>query len=225
MLPDRHYRSGEYHREVFSADPFVAEAVARQRARKLSRVIAPEDTVFEYGVGTGLNLRFLTCRRRVGYDVSESAGEHCRQFGIEHVADLADLAGETFSVVLCHHVLEHTADPVGTLRELGRCLSPDGRLIVYVPFEFNRRYRRYWPDDPNRHLFSWNCLTLGNLVSAAGFTVTRAAVHGYGYEQRLARLARLGMGLYRLALAAARLLRPCDEVELIAAASAPPAGP
>lgn len=210
------YRSGQYHRQVFSADPFVEDVLARQRAGKLGRLIAPEDTVFEYGVGTGLNLRYLSCRRRVGYDVSEVAADYCRRYDIEHVADLADLKGQRFSVVLCHHVLEHTTDPLGTLQQLGGLLAPDGRLVLYVPLETGRRYRRYRPGDPNLHLFSWNCLTLGNLVAAAGLAVAQARVRGYGYEQRLARLARLGMPLYRLALRGARLLIPCDEIELVA---------
>jgi len=213
---EREYRTGRYHGGVFSADPFVQDVLARQRARKLRRLIGPGQTVFEYGVGTALNLRYLACARRVGHDISEDAAELCRRFDIEYVADLDQLRGQRFSVVLCHHVLEHVPQPLGTLEALKEYLGPEGRLIVYVPFERGRRYRRYRPGDPNLHLFSWNCLTLGNLVTAAGLVVERARVRPYGYEQRLAPLAKAGMGTYRLALWLLRLVRPCDEIELVA---------
>jgi SAM-dependent methyltransferase len=212
----RAYRTGRYHARVFSAEPFVQDVLARRRARKLQRLIAPGETVFEYGVGTGLNLRHLPCAERVGYDISDAAAGSCREFGIEHVTDLSQLGRRRFSVVLCHHVLEHVPDPLATLETLGGLVANGGWLILYVPFECTRRYRRYHPDDPNRHLFSWNCLTLGNLVAAAGMTVERVGVRAYGYEQRLARLAKAGMATYRLALWLARLLRPCDEIELVA---------
>ncbi len=94
-----------------------------------------------------------------------------------------------------------------------------GRLLLYVPFEVNRRYRRYRPGDPNRHLFSWNALTLGNLAAEAGLAVERVRIRPFGYEQRLAKLTRFGWPVYRLVLWAARLIRPCDEIELIARAT------
>lgn len=210
------YLTGVYHRAVFSADPFVMEVLARRRTRKLQRLIRPEDSVFEYGVGTGLNLRFLDCRRRVGYDVSPASADHCRRFGIEPAADLAELDGQHFDVVLCHHVLEHLTDPLAALRTLQPLVAPSGRLLLYAPYEFNRRCRRYRPGDPNRHLFSWNGLTLGNLVTAAGFVVERTRLRAYGYEQRLAKFAKAGRATYRLALRLANLLRPCREIELVA---------
>ena len=210
------YRSGRYHAAVFSDDPFVQDVLARQRAHKLQRLIHPEDTVFEYGVGTALNLRYLPCARRVGCDLSEGSAECCERFDIEYVSDPDQLAADRFRVVLCHHVLEHVPHPLATLEALRRLLAPEGRLILYVPLELGRRYRRYRPDDPNLHLFSWNCTTLGNLVTAAGLAVQQARVRPYGYEQRLARFAKAGMGVYRLALCLARLFRPCDEIEMVA---------
>jgi len=210
------YRTGRYHECVFSAEPFVQDVLARRRAGKLQRLIGPGETVFEYGVGTALNLRHLRCARRVGYDISEAAADVCGQYGIEHVGDLNQLEDQRFDVVLCHHVLEHVPQPLRTLETLRGLVATGGRLILYVPLESGRRYRRYRPDDPNHHLFSWNCLTLGNLVTAAGLTVESARIRPYGYEQRLASLAKAGRAMYGLALWLARLFRPCDEIELIA---------
>lgn len=213
------YRTGEYHQEVFSFDPFVEDVLARQRARKLQRLVSPDDSVLEYGVGTALNLRYLACDSRTGCDVCGSSREYCRRYGIEYVAELRDLQGRTFSVVLCHHVLEHLRDPLGTVCELKSALSPEGRLILYVPLETGRRYRRCRRNDRNRHLYSWNCQSLANLVAAAGLKPASVRARPYGYEQRLAPVAKLGMPTYRAALALARLLVPCDEVELVAKAA------
>jgi len=216
---DPRYRDGSYHAAVFIDDPFVERVLAAQRARKLARLIRPTDTVFEFGVGTALNLRDLDCARKVGHDPSPDAADRCEAFGIKFVHD-PDALADRFDVVLCHHVLEHLPDPFAALDRFKSWLAPEGRLVLYAPYEHTRDYRTYRPDDPNMHLFSWNPLTLGNLVTAAGYTVNHVHVRGYGYEQRLAHLAKWGTPLYRAALWLARFIRPCDEIELVARPSA-----
>jgi SAM-dependent methyltransferase len=209
-------RGIDYHAARHSRDPYVEEVVATERARKLQPLIKTDDTVLEFGVGTALNLRYLQCKRRVGYDVSIAGREICASAGIEFMNDTASLMGEQFSVVLCHHVLEHVADPYDVLEQIWQFLLPGGKLILCVPFEVDRRYHRFYPGDLNQHLFSWNTLTLGNLVSSVGFSVNRAEVHPFGYEQRLAFLARYGLSTYHLGLWIIRKLIPADEILLTA---------
>jgi SAM-dependent methyltransferase len=209
----------DYHARVHASTPSVAEVVARQRVRKFLPFIGPNDTVLEYGVGTGLNLRYLSCRRRIGYDVSDAGRAACEQAGIDFTSDLSTVRGEV-SVVICHHVLEHLPDPLQSLEEMKRVLGPGGRLILCVPYETMGKYRRFVAGDRNHHLFSWNALTLGNLVEAAGFAVESARISPFGYEQRLAGLAQhVGAGAYRVGLAIVRTLRPADEVFLLATRS------
>ncbi|MDO8484535.1 MAG: class I SAM-dependent methyltransferase [Candidatus Limnocylindrales bacterium] len=202
----------QYHAVVHNGNDEVSDIVARHRVRKFQPLVHPDDIVFEYGVGTGLNLRHLKCRRRVGYDLSEAGRAECERAGIEFVSDLSG-ASPDVSVVICHHALEHVPDPLDSLEQMHALLRPGGRLILCVPLETLRRYRRYVPNDPNHHLFSWNALTLGNVVTAAGFVVRSVRIAPFGYEQRLAVLSRyLGDQAYRCGLAVVRTLRPADEV-------------
>lgn len=205
---------GEYHTKVHARSSQIADIVARQRARKFQPLVRAADNVFEFGVGTGLNLRYLRCRRRIGYDVSEFGRATCESAGIDFVSDLMQVDGD-ISVVLCHHALEHVPDPLECLAQMHQLLPPRGKLILCVPFETHSSYRHYVPGDPNHHLFSWNALTLGNLVTAAGFSVDEVRIRPFGYEQRLAFLCRYaGSWAYRLGLAVARSLRPTNEIFL-----------
>lgn len=208
-----------YHSRVHREDGFTQEIVSQQRARKLQPFIKPDDRVLEYGVGTGLNLRHVRCRQRVGFDLSDYGREICEQNGIEFVTSLED-AGGGFDVVVCHHTLEHVPDPLNCLQEMFEQLAEGGTLLLFVPFETMRMYRNYFPHEPNQHLFSWNALTLGNLVSSSGLQVHEARVIPFGYEQRLAPLARAGKLAYHLALQAVRMVRPADEVFCRAAKTA-----
>ena len=205
-----------YQRAVHSDDDFTQAVVARSRRRKLQPFVRADDDVLEFGAGTCLNLRGLECRTRTGYDLSDAGRAIAERHGIEFLADLGALHGRTFSVVLCHHVLEHVADPLGTLVQIRELVKPGGRLVLSVPFETHRMYRRYVPGEPNHHLFSWNALTLGNLVTDAGFEVVESRIGPFGYEQRLAPLAKLHDAAYRCGLALVRTLRPVNEVFLVA---------
>jgi|SRR4028119_2155419 2-polyprenyl-3-methyl-5-hydroxy-6-metoxy-1,4-benzoquinol methylase len=206
----------EYHTAVHSGDRYIQEVVARERARKLQPFVTPDDTVLEFGVGTGLNLLYLQCKRRVGYDPSDAGSETLTGAGIDFTTNIDSLQGEQFSLVICHHVLEHVPDPVSVLEQIWKFLLPGGRLLLCVPFEVQNRYRNFSPNDPDRHLFSWNVLTLGNLVSSVGFSIERAGVNPFGYEQRLAFLTKYGLSTYHLGLWTIRKLIPADEILLLA---------
>jgi hypothetical protein len=88
-----------------------------------------------------------------------------------------------------------------------------------VPFETERRLRRYRPKEPNHHLFSWNPQTLGNLVADSGFVIQDARLRVYGYDRWAARWAvrlRLGERGFRTLRWWLRFLRPLREVVVVA---------
>lgn len=50
--------------------------------------------------------------------------------------DIENIAFEDgrFNLIICNHVLEHVSDPLKALRQLHRCLSPQGTLIAQTPY-------------------------------------------------------------------------------------------
>ena len=193
--------------------------VARLRKEKIAPYVGQNDTILEYGVGTGWNLAELKCKRRLGYDLSEHLEPVLASHGIEFVKDIAAVAAGSIDVVICHHVLEHTDNPPQVLERIKCVLHPNGKLLLFVPYEKERRYRRYNRQEPNHHLYSWNVQTLGNLVEDIGFKVTEANVGRFGYDRFAAVWsARLGLGElgYRFIRGVIHLLRPAFEVRIIA---------
>ena len=220
--PVQHYQGAAGHRyhEVKRGLPAAALPwMIRARAEKLQPLIGPADVVLEYGVGAGWNLAGLRCARRIGLDVSDFLRAEVEGHGIEFVTETRPLAEQCVDVVLCHHALEHVLEPVAALVEMRRLLKPDGRLLLWVPFEDEWRHRRFERGEQNHHLYSWNPQTLGNLVEACGFRVQEAGLARYGWDRFAADWAvRMGLGeagfrrLRRLLVT----LRPLREVRILA---------
>jgi SAM-dependent methyltransferase len=213
-------QSGEaYHQTKRFIPDSAYPWVAKLRAEKISPYVSESDTVFEYGVGTGWNLAGLKCKRRLGYDLSEHLEAIVQSHGIEFVKDMARIENASIDVVICHHVLEHTSNPPEVLEQIRRVLRHQGKLLLYVPYEKERRYRHYDRQEPNHHLYSWNVQTLGNLVEDMAFSVVEAKVARFGYDRFAAVWAvRLGCGElgYRFIRAAVHLAKPASEVRMVA---------
>ena len=215
-----HGTSGHaYHEDKRGLRPACLEWVMALRAEKFQPQVRPTDVVVELGVGAGWNLGRLRCARRIGCDTADFLAERVTALGIEFVTDIATVPDATAHVAICHQTLEHLLEPAAALRELARVLRPQGKLILHVPWERERRYARYQPDEPNHHLHHWNAQNLGNLVAVMGFQIESVGVRRYGYDRFAANLAarwRMGETGFRLLRAALVALKPCWEVELLA---------
>jgi SAM-dependent methyltransferase len=207
------------HRQL----PPEAEAwVARIRAAKLQPFIRSSDTVFEYGVGFGWNLAALQCARKVGFDVAPGLRERVESRGIEFSSNLADLDRaypSHFDAVICHHTLEHLENPAEALRFIWRVLKPGCRLLLFVPYEKERKYRRYNPNDKAHHLYSWTPSSLANLVLSQKFKLEDVALRKFRFD-RIAAVAayrlHLGEPGYRAIRSLGLLLLPEYEIALTA---------
>lgn len=216
-----YYRGEEgrrYHGEKRGVPEQAYAWIARLRAVKFLPYVNPTDVVLEYGVGAGWNLALLPCRRRLGHDVATFLASTLEAHGIDFVPDTGSLETGTIDVVICHHTLEHVLAPAVVLTEIRRLLRPNGTLWLSVPFEKEARYRRFDPAEPNRHLYSWNVQTLGNLVQECGFTLMKLSLGRFGYDRFAAVHAcrwRLGERGYRLIRALLHLARPGLEVRAL----------
>ena len=193
--------------------------VAALRAEKLAHCVKATDTVLEYGVGAGWNLAHLVCAKRMGFDVSKFLEPEVHKLGIDFVASTQGILASSIDVVICHHTLEHVPNPAEVLQEIKRVLQKNGTLLLFVPFEKERRYRHYNPAEPNHHLYSWNVQTLGNLVADKGFQIAEAHVAPFGYDRFAAKWATrfcLGEKGFRLLRSALHLIKPASEVRLVA---------
>lgn len=203
-----------------SIPPIALPWVARLRAEKFQHFVKPSDTVVEPGAGQGWNLAELRCARRIAADLEDFLPLELKQQGVEYLSSTENLPAGRVDVVICHHMLEHVANPPTVLAEARRLLRRDGILLLHVPFEKERRYRKYDPREPNHHLYSWNVQTLGNLTTTQGFQLREAGVGCFGYDRFAAALAvRLGIGEagFRAVRRLAHGLRPGLEVRIVAA--------
>lgn len=78
----------------------------------------------------------------------------------------------SYNVVTIFEVLEHTANPFGTLCSLNKVLKPGGQLCLSVP-GFMRWPALFHPevDTPPHHLTLWTEEALRSLLERAGFRV------------------------------------------------------
>lgn len=215
------YQAGgghDYHHQIHNVSEDAYNYIAQNRKEKFQPFIKSNFSVLEFGVGQGWNLAKIEAAKKVGYDLS-SVADVLRRFDIDFTSDLSTLEANSFDIVLCSHVLEHVANPAEVLDQISNYLKPSGCLILAVPYEKQRRYRKYQKDEPNHHLYSWNPQTLGALVEKCGFEVIQAGLKPFGYERFVANIAakwNLPFILYKLGLFKLRLIRPEQEVFIVA---------
>ena len=193
--------------------------VAKLRSEKISPLVRPDDVVLEYGVGFGWNLARVECQKKIGLDISEHLEEAVTSHGIEFITEIDEVEDTSVNVVLCHHVLEHIYNPSGVLEDIRGKLCLNGKLLLFVPFERERRYRYFNPDELNHHLYSWNVQTMSNLVRESGFKILSAHIGSYGYARFAAvwsEKLKLGEFGFRSIRRIVGLINPLLEVRIIA---------
>jgi SAM-dependent methyltransferase len=145
-------------------------------AAELDRLPLPARArVLDAGCGSGRTLQELTRYGDVhGVELDPEAAELARSRGHGEVwtGRLEELpwASDTFDLVTCLDVVEHTPDDRATLAELLRVTKTGGFLLVTVP-----AYRALWSrhDEANHHYRRYERSTLRSAARAAGWSVER----------------------------------------------------
>jgi 2-polyprenyl-3-methyl-5-hydroxy-6-metoxy-1,4-benzoquinol methylase len=176
--PDEYY--GEPGRKFQGAIERLVRLVGARHIGFLSRSLPAGARVLDVGCGRGVILGALADR---GFEVHgvELSAEAARgadpRAKIRIAPRLAEAAfdADSFDEVVIWHVLEHLADPRGTLAEARRILRPGGLLVVAVP-NFSSLQARWsgaaWFHlDLPRHIFHFPVSALRELVAATGFEI------------------------------------------------------
>lgn len=110
----------------------IRDLVGEQRGMRIAEV----------GCGTGQVLRLFRESRLTAVDRSSAFLDRARRTLAGYDVTFVHGAIETldplpggFDRVICSEMLEHTADPRGTLSLLHSMLAPGGRLVITVPNE------------------------------------------------------------------------------------------
>ena len=164
--------SAHYDEKYLAWQSQSIDIKARRKVRTFQRYVKPTDTVLDFGCAGGSLVGGLRAARRLGVEINDVArAAAVEQYGIEAYRSLAKVADDSVDVVVTNHTLEHLASPYEALLQIAPKLKPGGKLVIVVPIDDWRAQRRWYPDDINRHLFTWTPLNLGNLLDEAGYAV------------------------------------------------------
>lgn len=187
----KYFRSGD-SKHAHDYDKRTGRRIQKSRKQILDALNHTRPgPLLDIGCSLGYTLRAardlgLEC---VGTDVAPYSVEACRKQGLK--AEMGDLehlpfVEGAFRVVIMKHVLEHTPNPRGALKEAYRVLQSGGVLFIAVPHAEYRKAERnpmksrfYRPDckGGNEHFVYYTPATLGRLLEQAGYRVGKVHPH------------------------------------------------
>ena len=153
--------------------------------------------LLEVGCGNGTRLHSLKGKgwQVTGQEIDIQAATQARQlYDIDvHLGDLLDIGfeGASFDAIVMNHVVEHVYDPVATLVECRRLLTPEGKIVIITPNIKSYGHEIYsgnWRGlEPPRHLHLFSDQSATRLMHMAGFeqfdvrtSAARAAACSHG---------------------------------------------
>ena len=195
-----------YDESYFKWQKETGVLAARVVASRVRPYIHGTDRVLDFGCGGGFLLAELSCAAKRGVEINPVARTEAVKNGAECSATTDEVPDGWADAVVSNSCLEHVESPLTELRKLYQKLRVGGSLIVLVPHETLASH--YRPNDVNQHLHTWSPMTLGNLVTLAGFEVVAVKVWR---EMRppfgMAICARFGVDTFRFAARLYRLAR------------------
>ncbi|MEO1346881.1 MAG: class I SAM-dependent methyltransferase [Pseudomonadota bacterium] len=175
--PDKMKYTVDYENALHFSQEF------RDFANDLARMLIDRNdlagsNVVEIGAGDGYFLETLVkngVKTATGYDPSLPPEKVVTTGNVRLIAEAfhPDQLSETFSAIMCRHVLEHLTDPLEVLTEIRRAL-PDGSASVYVEVPnagWMLRSTSIW-DVIYEHVTYWTAPSIQGVFERAGLAVT-----------------------------------------------------
>ena len=174
LRPEEYYSHGTY------ASHLWVENVAARRIFFIYQLLALMDSkglnlsecrILDVGTGMAGSLRLLDgARGRIGIDISQQMVSWCNATRVENewyeVMDCTTIGyeDESFDLILCFDVLEHTCEPRKALLEIRRVVRDYGIVSIVYPFGSY---------DWDSHISLVEKPIFDNLLETAGYTVIR----------------------------------------------------
>jgi len=130
---------------------FAIRCLVDLQLKTITEFLRPElaklsNNVLDIGAGNAPWKSFLSSQvKYTGLDIANA-----EEFAMRHSEEIVYYQGgrfpfsdNQFSNALCVEVLEHVADTETFLREIYRCLQPNGKLILTVPWSARRHHLPY----------------------------------------------------------------------------------
>ncbi|TVR39325.1 MAG: class I SAM-dependent methyltransferase [Cryomorphaceae bacterium] len=181
----RYYQSEEYVSHSDSQKGLVAylyqrvkQITLRSKLNLVKKHLNGEN-LLDFGCGTGDFLNY--CRQKniscIGLEPDAQARDRAIEKGVEaYPAHQLSSLKTSFGVITLWHVLEHTYDPVQTLRQLQSKLVPRGTIIIAVPnyksFDAQHYHEHWAAYDVPRHLFHFSQKSMEHLAQKIGMSIT-----------------------------------------------------
>lgn len=164
---------------------------------ELSKCNASFDSkILDVGCGNGrllLRLKEWGFNNLTGVDlyVKDKIASDC---GVKIIkGDISTLDGK-YDIIMLHHSFEHMPEPLKTLNEIHRLLSPNGYALIRIPTASSYAWRHYginWLGlDAPRHFFLHSLKSMEILAAQAGFRIKEIVFNStrnqfWGSEQYL----------------------------------------
>ncbi len=158
-----------YDKDYFAWQQSMGIFGGKITARLFQPYIKEDETVIDFGSAGGYLLNCIKAKEKIGIEINDVARNAAEEIGIKSVKYAREIPDNYADVIISTHVLEHVENPLEVLRELHGKLKDGGKMVFHVPNEScDIEYTR---SEINNHLYTWNCLTIGNLFKAAGYFV------------------------------------------------------
>lgn len=158
-----------YDKEYFEWQRPLGEFGAKIKKKMFEPYIVQDMCIVEFGSGGGYLLNEIHAKEKIGIELNDIARENALKLGINSVKTIDEIQDGFADLIISTSVLEHVENPFEVLTQLRRKIKDGGMAIFHVPNEScDTEYSR---NEFNNHLYTWNCLNIGNLFKAAGYFV------------------------------------------------------